>query len=195
MKSISQMGLDGAAREAEKRIRQEGATPLGVQLQMKFEPKTRFSQSMRNMVMENSAKLEILAWRCTKLQPPGNPDGSSDLLTFYFTNVSATATKSLKKKLATTLMEDVEIKKTAAISIWTDGTLLRTLEQSYTTIHKRERVAVQWDYGWYTGHILASNSLQKSLFRTSTTTVMPLNTPYEMLSIRKLFSAWMKTEI
>ena len=42
---------------------------------------------------------------------------------------------------------------------------------------------------------LASNGLQKSLYRSSTTMVMSLNIPRVMPSISKLFSAWMKTEI
>ena len=56
MKSIQKIGLDNAAREAEKALRQD-ATPLQVQLEKKLERKTKRRSSTRDSVMEHSANV------------------------------------------------------------------------------------------------------------------------------------------
>ena len=142
--------LHNAVREAEKALRQD-AIPLRVQLEKKMERKTKRRSLTRDSVMEHSAKVGFLAWKRSKLPAHLTPDRSAARLTFHFTPVAASATDTLKRETAQKFIADLESTRGSTVSTWTDGTLQRAPQNMYRSLHGNERVAVNWDDGWYTG--------------------------------------------
>ena len=76
---------------------------------------------------------------------------ASDLFSVHYTNASRNDIDEHKKEKAYELIDELRTTHLDAIELWTDGSLQTTPKKWITKRNYRERVAVEFTGGWYTG--------------------------------------------